>query len=207
MQNRTKLLVGVLAALVLITLWHYLGPESDTGLAAGAGGAPPGVAGAVPRRSVAETKKPVDYVEDLLVAELQPQPHTFTPGRDPWRFVDPPPPRPPTPRPPTKEELERMRLEQERLARERAAQLAAQAAEAAKPKPPPFTMNYLGSFGPAEKRLAVFTDGKTIYNAQQGEVIQGKFIVAHIGYESVDVQFVGFPTWPTQRLAVGKAVR
>ena len=54
-------------------------------------------------------------------------------------------------------------------------------------------MNYLGSFGPPEKRLAVFTDGKTIHNALEGEVLDNKFIVAHIGYESVDIQFVGFP--------------
>ena len=208
MESRTKALLGVLGLLLLITAWHYLGPESDAGVAGGAGGAPPGVAGAVPRRSMAaEAKKPVEYVEDLQVAALQAQPRTLTSGRDPWHFVEPPPPPPPQPRQPTKEELERMRLEQERLARERAAQLAAQQAEAAKPKPPPFTMSYLGNFGPPEKRLAVFTDGKTIYNAQQGEVIQGRFIVAHIGYESVDIQFVGFPTWPAQRLAVGKASR
>jgi len=100
-----------------------------------------------------------------------------------------------------------MRLAQERLAAERAAELARQQAEAAKPKPAPFTMNYLGSFGSPQKRLAVFTDGKTIYNAQEGEVLEGKFIVAHIGYESVDIQFVGFPDWPAQRLAVGRPSR
>ena len=100
-----------------------------------------------------------------------------------------------------------MRQAQERLAAERAAELARQQAEAAKPRPQPFTMNYLGNFGSPQKRLAVFTDGKTIYNAQEGEVLEGKFIVAHIGYESVDIQFVGFPDWPAQRLAVGRPSR
>ena len=32
----------------------------------------------------------------------------------------------------------------------------------------------------------------------------GKFIVAHIGYESVDIQAVGYPDAPPQRLAVGR---
>ena len=61
----------------------------------------------------------------------------------------------------------------------------------------------MGNFGPAQRRIAVFTDGNDIINAQEGEVIAGKFIVARIGYESVDIRFVGFPQWPAQRLAVG----
>ena len=100
-----------------------------------------------------------------------------------------------------------MRLAQEQAERERAAQLERVRIEAAIPKPPQFTMSYLGSFGPPDKRLAVFTDGKTIYNTQQGDVLEGKFIVAHIGYESVDIRFVGFTDWPAQRLAVGHPSR
>lgn len=92
-----------------------------------------------------------------------------------------------------------MRQAQEALRRQQ--ELAA--AEAAKPKPPPFTLSYLGNFGPESRRIAVFSDGKTIYNALEGETIAGKFIVADIGYESVDIRFVGFPDWPPQRLAVG----
>jgi hypothetical protein len=202
MASRTKLLLGVLAVLLLLSGWFYFAADSDSSPAGGTG-----VPGAVPRRAVAETKKPVEYVEELRVADLLGQARSFTPGRDPFRFFEPPPPPPPKPRQPRQAELDRMRQEQERLERERAAQAAAQAAEAAKPKPAPFTMSYLGSFGPPEKRLAVFTDGKTIYNTQQGEVIGGKFIVAHIGYESVDIQFVGFPDWPALRLAVGRPSR
>ena len=85
------------------------------------------------------------------------------------------------------------------------AELERAAREAAIPKPPPFTLSYLGSFGPPSRRLAVFSDGKTIYDVQQGETIQGKFIVSQIGYESVDIKFVGFPEWPAQRLAVGRS--
>lgn len=207
MASRTKMLLGVLAVLLVLGIWYLL-PDSDSGVSAGSEGAPPGVAGATPRRSVAaEAKKPVEYVEELRVADLVAQAKSFTPGRDPFRFFVPPPPPQPTPRPPTQAELDRIRQQQERDAAARAAALAAQMAEAAKPKPVPFTMTYLGSFGPPEKRLAVFTDGKTIYNAQRGEVLDNKYIVAHIGYESVDIQFVGFPDWPALRLAVGHPSR
>ena len=207
-EGRTKLLLGILGLLLVLVGWHYLGPESEDAVS-GSNGRPPGVAGAIPRATSENAKKPpVEFVEELRVADLAGQSHSFTPGRDPWHFVEPPPPPPPPPpKPPSKEELERMRQAQERLAAERAAELARQQAEAAKPKPAQFTMSYLGNFGSPQKRLAVFTDGKTIYNAQEGEVLEGKFIVAHIGYESVDIQFVGFPDWPAQRLAVGRPSR
>lgn len=91
-------------------------------------------------------------------------------------------------------------MEEERRRAEEAARLAA--IEAAKPKPAEFTMEYLGNFGPGDKKIAVFTDGKKIYNAVQGDVLENKFIVARIGYESVDIRFVGFPDWPAKRLGV-----
>jgi hypothetical protein len=202
-EGRTKLLVGVLGVLLLYLAWHYLGPESAPEVSGGADGAPPSV-GMLPGGRRTEAKPQVEYVEELRLADLRAQPHTFTPGRDPWHFVEPPPPPPPPPpKPPSAEEMRRMQEAQQRLAEERAREAARLAAEAAKPKPPPFTMAYLGNFGPPERRLAVFSDGKTIYNAVEGEVLGGKFIVAHIGYESVDIRFVGFPDWPAQRLAVG----
>ena len=91
-------------------------------------------------------------------------------------------------------------MEEARRRAEEAARLAA--IEAAKPKPPEFTMEYLGLFGPPDKRIAVFSNGKTEVIAREGEVIDNKFIVARIGYESVDIRFVGFPDWPAKRLGV-----
>ena len=72
------------------------------------------------------------------------------------------------------------------------------------PQPPQFTLKFLGSFGPPQARLAVFSDGKTIYNVREGGVLQGKFVVARIGVESADIKFVGFPDYPPQRLAPGR---
>jgi hypothetical protein len=210
--SHTRLLLGILAAVLLLSGWFYLrsddavAPAPAAGRSAGfdpegggAGASPPPLRG----RGV-EAVAPAPEVIVLHVADLERTPHVYTPGRDPWRFVEPPPPEPPKPKPPTKAELEARRLAEE----ERQKALAAAAAEAARiaaiPKPPPFTWAYLGNFGPPERRIAVFADGKTIYNAQQGETLAGKFIVAQIGYESVDIRFVGFPDWPAQRLAVGR---
>jgi hypothetical protein len=72
-----------------------------------------------------------------------------------------------------------------------------------KPQPPPVDVEYLGSFGPASAPIAVFTNGEEIFNVRTGEVIAGKFQVVQIGYESVDLAFVGFPDAPPERLPVG----
>jgi hypothetical protein len=202
-EGRTKLLLGLLGLLVLFVVWRYVGPSSTNG-----GGnddfGPVTSMGRIPGAS-REVKPPVEEVLDLRVADLQARPHDYRPGRDPWRFAEPPPPPPPPPPPqPTaeqiraqQEEAERLRLMQEEAAR-RAAELAAI------PKPPPFTMKCLGKFGPAARPIAVFTNGKDILNVQQGEVIEGKFIVSQIGFESVEIRFVGFPNEPAQRLPIGR---
>ena len=81
---------------------------------------------------------------------------------------------------------------------------AARAAEeAARPHPPEIDVRYLGSFGPRAHPIAVFADtGTNVYNAREGDTLEGKFIVQRIGYESVDLAFVGFPDVPARRLGV-----
>lgn len=204
-ESRKKLLLSILGFVLLFALWSWFRPGGgdDSPQTGDDFATAPPIAGRIPGAGRPAARPAADTVEELRVADLAIQPRDFSPGRDPWRFVDPPPPPPPPPPPaprgPSAEDLERMRQAQEALRRQQ--ELAA--AEAAKPKPPPFTMSYLGNFGPESRRIAVFSDGKTIYNALEGETIAGKFIVADIGYESVDIRFVGFPDWPPQRLAVG----
>jgi hypothetical protein len=70
------------------------------------------------------------------------------------------------------------------------------------PKPPEFTLDYLGRFGPADKKIALFFDGKKEIIVPEGGTIANKFVVARIGYESVDIRFVEFPDWPAKRVGV-----
>jgi len=219
---RQKVLLGLLGVLLAIVAWVYLVPGDDDAPARGprraAGGfdadsgvsvAPlrpaPGavaVAASGDAASGAATAQNVQVVETLHLDALGRTPPGFSTGRDPWRFIEPPPPPPPVPKPPSAAEL-RARREAEEAARRLAEEQARLAAiEAAKPKPPPFTWSYLGNFGPARQRIAVFTDGQRVWNARQGETLENKFIVTQIGYESVDIGFVGFPEVPPTRLAV-----
>jgi hypothetical protein len=217
---RQKVLLGVLAFLVLIVLWQLV-PTSDDDdggdTAAPAAAADPESASdgpARPRRLPARRRgapEKVDQVTELHLADLDIQPRDYTPGRDPWRYYEPPPPGP------SPEELARQRAEAERQRlleeQRRQAELLRQQQELQAqqppppppvPQPPPFPYKYLGNFGPPGHQIAVFSDGKTIINRRQGGTIDGKFVVAQIGYESVDIQFVGFPNTPAQRLAIGR---
>ena len=218
MRQRQKVLLGVLGVLLLIVGWVYLVPGDDdavprraAGRTAGAIDSDAGVAVAPAPAlarpaagvfAVVSASDAAQAVVPLRLAALSRTPPGFTTGRDPWRFVEPPPPPPPKPRVPSAAELRAMREAEEARQRQAAEAARLAAIEAARPKPPPFTWSYLGNFGPPGQRIAVFSDGQRVWNARQGETLEHKFIVAQIGYESVDIRFVGFPDVPAERLAV-----
>ena len=174
--GREKALLGLLIVVALVQGVRFLLPRLQ-----GEGrAAVPGASGEARRRAegvvLAEALK-LDL--DALAAGSD----EIEIGRDPFRFAAPPPPPPPPPRPP--------------------APPPAPPPPPLGPQPPPVDVTFLGSFGPPQRRIAVFSDGKTIYNALRGEILDGKFVVHAIGYESVDLTFVGFPDVPPERLAVG----
>lgn len=184
-ERRQRLLLWALAvAAALFAVTRLPGIFSPSG---GAGGPGFGAGGEVGEARVVE----------LDVARLDAQPRDYEPGRDPFRYYQPPPPPPPPPPPgPTAEEL---------AALEAARRAAAEQAPPPDPGPqlPEIALQYLGSFGPRERPIAVFTDGDAIYNAVEGDVLEGQFVVANIGFESVDLGYVEFPDEPPARLAVG----
>lgn len=195
--KRQRVLLAVLLAVAAVAAWTQLLPRlgGDGAMATG------------PRGGDGRDVVTVDIVT-LDLDQLAAVPRDYSPGRNPFAYGEPPPPPGPTP-----EELaERARLEEEarraaeeaRLAaEERARLLAENPPEPPRPQPPEFRMTYLGSFGPASRRIAVFSDGKEIYNALVGDVLAGEFVVQDIGYESVAIAFVDFPDEPPRRFAIG----
>lgn len=200
-ERRQRFLLAGLGASLLLAAVIYLPalfrvPADEDGLAAAA---PASARPARPGARGGRTALDVAEVSELRLVRLDVEPFAFQVGRDLFRFGPPPAPPPPPPPPPVDlEALERARREAEERAR-----LAA--IEAAKPKPPPVDLVFLGSFGPPGKRVAVFSDkGKQeVLNVRQGEVLAGKFILEEIGLESVSLKFVGFPETPAQRLGIG----
>jgi len=185
-QGRQKKLLAVLLVILLAAAtyrWFEFGSEGQAvSRSAGRG------AGA---RQLSETEIPHLNLEDLRL-----EPATYSPGRDPFRFGAAPAPKPP-PAPPR--ETPRVRR---RPPKPQPAPTQPQARPAA-PRPPAVDFVYLGSFGPQQRRIAVFERDKEIYNALAGDVLLERFIVDKIGFESADIKFVGFPDAPETRLQAG----
>jgi hypothetical protein len=192
MDSRTKLLLGVLAFIGLLSVWIWIGP--------GGGGSEEAIAplDRVPGsgRATAATATrtpPVERVEEPLFAGLAVRPRELTPGRDPWRFGATPQParvaRPrvvvPAPAPVTQP-----------VAPPPAPRMTA-------PEPPVFPWKLLGSFGPAGRRIAVFAEGAAVHNVREGEILAERFVLERVGLESADVRPLGFSSAPAQRLVPG----
>ncbi|MXX76500.1 MAG: hypothetical protein F4210_09350 [Holophagales bacterium] len=188
-SNRPNpLLLGLLGVVAVVAAWRYL-PSFGGG---------PGFT----RTTTADLRSTAIDVVELAAYTLDQPPPPSRPTRDPWSFgtrpapeataepVAPPPPEPlqpavrETPAPPVIRDTP--------------------APEALGPKPPPIDVFYIGSFGRSDNPIAVFVDAdKSIFNALEGDLVKDKFEVQNIGYESVDLLFVGFPDEQPVRLAIG----
>lgn len=184
-ERRQRIVLGVLVAILAAMIWRGL-----AGSGVGGGG---DRAGALQRDSRGRGSAPLtaEKIVQVRVKDLEQKPGQFSPGRDPFRFAPPPQPQQaPAPPPPPP-----------RQAAPPPQPVAPPVPPA--PRPPAVDFRYLGSFGPEDRRLAVFSDVKDIYNVFEGGVVKDKFVVKKIGYESADIGFVDFPDAPPQRLAVG----
>lgn len=188
MTRRTWILLGLLAASLLLALAARDGGGGDGSADATAARRTP--ARTTQARGRGDAQEPVREVVALAGLDVGDVAETYEPGRDPFRFYQPPPP-PPEPAPPP------VPPPPPRVAP------PPPPPEPAVPQPPPVDVQYLGRFGPEDDPIAVFSNGEEIYNVRTGGVIQGKFRVARIGYESADLAFVGFPDAPAERLPIG----
>jgi hypothetical protein len=70
------------------------------------------------------------------------------------------------------------------------------------PKPPEVTFKFVGTFGPKGHPIAVIQQGDLVYNVRAGDVLFDKFVLRSVGYESIEVGFVGFPDGETRRIGI-----
>ncbi|HTO77079.1 MAG TPA: hypothetical protein VMQ61_13465 [Thermoanaerobaculia bacterium] len=72
------------------------------------------------------------------------------------------------------------------------------------PAPPPIPFRFIGTFGSRERPIAVLVAGDKIVNARAGDTVFERFVLKKVGYESIDVEFLGFPYAPSKRLGIEK---
>jgi hypothetical protein len=70
------------------------------------------------------------------------------------------------------------------------------------PPPPEIPFKFIGSFGPKDQPIAVLVAAGKVVNARAGDVVFDRFIVKKVGYESVDVGFVGGQWTDVRRLPI-----
>ena len=183
------LLLGLLGIVVVVAAWRYL-PSFGGG---------PGFT----RTTAGDLRSTTIDVVELAPYMLDQPPPASSPTRDPWSFGSRPAPEaalpeletapPPEPEGPAIPETPAPITIPETTA-----------PEPIGPEPPPIDVFYIGSFGRSDNPIAVFIDAdKSIFNALEGDLVKDKFEVQNIGYESVDLLFVGFPDEQPVRLAIG----
>jgi hypothetical protein len=133
-----------------------------------------------------------DQLPDIDPSALRRQPQGVgEPKRDIFKFREPPPP-PPRPRPPAFTPPGTWNF----------IGPLPPPPPPPPPTPPAVPFQFTGTLGPAREPVAVLLEGDRLVLARQGEIVDGKFIIRKIGYESIDVGFVGFPEQNRQRIPV-----
>jgi hypothetical protein len=70
------------------------------------------------------------------------------------------------------------------------------------PKPPEVTFKFVGTFGPKGHPIAVIQEGDKVYNVRAGDILFDKFVLRNVGYESIDIGFVGYPDTESRRIGI-----
>lgn len=68
--------------------------------------------------------------------------------------------------------------------------------------PPAIPYKVLGVFGQRDALIVSLEEGGRIINAQEGDVVDGRFVVHKINRESVDFKFPGLPSDITRRIPI-----
>ncbi len=204
-SKRQAVLLGVLALVLVLAVvrWRPGGAPAASPSASGAAPAPrvasaedepPASAPRGGRRASAREMSP-EEVPVIRKEDFNPPrgAASIDTGRDLFELRDPtrPPPPTPTPRPPAPGEGAFIGP-------------LPPPPPTPTPRPPDVTFKFLGSFGPKEHPIAVIQLGDEVFNARAGDTLFGKFVLRKVGYESIDVGFVGFADSETKRLAIAQ---
>jgi hypothetical protein len=115
-------------------------------------------------------------------------------SRDLFRFKEPPPRPPPPPVPPAPKPI---------LAGDpRFIGALPLPPPPPPPVPPAIPFQFTGTFGSARSPIAVIVEGDRLSVVRKGDVVNNRFIIRRVGYESLDIGFVGFPETETRRLPI-----
>lgn len=70
------------------------------------------------------------------------------------------------------------------------------------PRAPEISFRFVGTFGPKAHPIAVIQQGDRVYNVRAGDILFDKFVLRSVGYESIEVGFVGYPQTADTRVGI-----
>lgn len=75
------------------------------------------------------------------------------------------------------------------------------------PSPPPITLKFIGLVdAPGQTaRIAVLSDGRNVFHGREGDIIDGRYRILHIGAESIEMMYVDGQGRQVIRLSGGGA--
>jgi hypothetical protein len=202
-SRKQAILLGVLAVVLVLAVvrWRPGGAPSRPETRAAAAPAPRAAADAAaeepaPRAGRARSReKPVSPDEVPILSPedfaVHPGPGGSDTGRDLFDLREPTKPPPPTPFPPPPPPGDTRFIGP-----------LPPPPPTPTPRPPDVTFKFVGTFGPKSRPIAVIQEGDRIYNVRAGDVLFDKFVLRSVGYESIDIGFVGFPETESRRIGI-----
>lgn len=167
-QRRLVVLVGLFALLVAIVYAQTRTPRST-------GGA--GTPSNSPTRGQPSRGADTDRAEVVKLDELRaPRPEPVDADRNPFRFGQRPAPSPSSssrsqrPEPPVD---------------------VAPVTPLPPPGPPPIALKFIGLIesSPQDRKLAVLSDGRSVFHGYEGAIIDGRYRIVRIGVESIELTY------------------
>ena len=142
-----------------------------------------------------EARVSPDAVPDIDVSAFSKRPEgSADVSRDLFKFREPPPPPPPPPKP-----------QYIPPGDPRFVGPMPPPPPPPPPQPPAVAFQFTGTFGNPKEPVAAVVEGDRLLLVRRGDVVDGKFIIRRVGYESLDVGFVGFPESEVRRIPISPA--
>jgi hypothetical protein len=175
-RRRLVILLLMLAIVVVVAIVRFWPTSAATGTASAAGAVPA-------RRGATASRVTAPAVHLPALGQDRPHPESAG-GRDLFRFKPKPSPQP-------------------QVASRPPVTASAPAGPPPPPQIPPIALRFIGLVeAPAQsQRIAILSDGRGIYQGREGDIIEGRYQILHIGVESIDMAYVDGTGRQTIRLS------
>jgi len=167
-RRQVVLLCTLIAVFLVVVWWNFVVPVDPLGVPLVSPTARAPQSAGRTGGAVVQQVEPVH-----LKALTAPKPQPEGGERDPFRFAEPAAPPPSAAAPSPQSAAPRPVVPE------------------GPPPPPPIALKFIGVVDTSDKRrIAVLSDGRNVFYGREGEVVEGRYRIEHIGVESIEMAWV-----------------